>query len=111
MERIAVVDGLTLAAVLARVDAGGRVILTRDGAEVAVIVRPDDLSDAATAYLLEAFERVDLSGLLADLEAAPHPSPRTVAPKAPRRGFPESTLLAPPGAMVRGDTDTEGYAR
>lgn len=69
MERIAVVDGLTLAAVLARVEAGGRVILTRDGAEVAVIVRSDDLSDAATAYLLEGLERVDLSELLAGLDA------------------------------------------
>lgn len=69
MERIAVVDGLTLAAMLARVEAGERVILTRDGAEVAVIVRPDDLSDAATAYLLEGLERVDLSELLAGLDA------------------------------------------
>jgi antitoxin (DNA-binding transcriptional repressor) of toxin-antitoxin stability system len=69
MERIVVVDGLTLAAVLARVEAGGRVTLTRDGMEVAVIVRPDDLSDAATAYLLEALERVDLSELLAGLDA------------------------------------------
>ncbi len=86
MERIAVVDGLTLAAVLARVEAGGRVILTRDGAEVAVIVRPDDLSDAATAYLLEALERVDLSDLLADLEAAPHPVTPDGRPQSPPAG-------------------------
>ncbi|MCC6321734.1 MAG: hypothetical protein IT438_09920 [Phycisphaerales bacterium] len=88
MERIAVVDGLTLAAVLARVDAGGRVILTRDGAEVAVIVRPDDLSDAATAYLLEAFERSgpSQSALLADLEAAPHPVTPNGRPQSPPAG-------------------------
>lgn len=86
MERIAVVDGLTLAGVLARVESGGRVILTRDGAEVAVIVRPDDLSDAATAYLLEAFERVDLSGLLADLEAAPRPVTPDGRPQSPPAG-------------------------
>ena len=86
MERIAVVDGLTLAGVLARVEAGGRVILTRDGAEVAVIVRPDDLGDAATAYLLEALERVDLSGLLADLEAAPHPVTPNGRPQSPPAG-------------------------
>ena len=85
MERIAVVDGLTLAAVLARVDAGGRVILTRDGAEVAVIVRPDDLSDAATAYLLEALERVDLSDLLAKLDA-PHPVTPNGRPQSPPAG-------------------------
>ena len=85
MERIAVVDGLTLAAVLARVDAGGRVILTRDGAEVAVIVRPDDLSDAATAYLLEALERVDLSDLLAKLDA-PHPVTPDGRPQSPPAG-------------------------
>ncbi len=85
MERIAVVDGLTLAAVLARVDAGGRVILTRDGAEVAVIVRPDDLSDAATAYLLESLERVDLSDLLAKLDA-PHPVTPNGRPQSPPAG-------------------------
>ncbi len=85
MERIAVVDGLTLAAVLARVEAGGRVIVTRDGAEVAVIVRPDDLSDAATAYLLEGLERVDLSDLLAKVDA-PHPVTPDGRPQSPPAG-------------------------
>ena len=49
MERIAVVDGLTLAGVLDRIAGGGRVVLTHGGDDVAVVVRPDDLSDAATA--------------------------------------------------------------
>lgn len=85
MERIAV-DGLTLAAVLARVEGGGRVVLTHGGDDVAVVARPDDLSDAATAYLLEALERVDLSGLLADLEAAPRPVTPDGRPQSPPAG-------------------------
>ncbi|GIK17962.1 MAG: hypothetical protein BroJett004_01260 [Planctomycetota bacterium] len=86
MERIAVVDGLTLAAVLDRIAGGGRVVLTHGGDDVAVVVRPDDLSDAATAYLLEAFERVDLSELLADLEAAPRPVTPDGRPQSPPAG-------------------------
>jgi antitoxin (DNA-binding transcriptional repressor) of toxin-antitoxin stability system len=81
-----VVDGLTLAAVLDRIAGGGRVVLTHGGDDVAVVVRPDDLSDAATAYLLEALERVDLSGLLADLEAAPHPVTPNGRPQSPPAG-------------------------
>lgn len=80
------VDGLTLAAVLDRIAGGGRVVLTHGGDDVAVVVRPDDLSDAATAYLLEALERVDLSGLLADLEAAPHPVTPNGRPQSPPAG-------------------------
>lgn len=86
MERIAVVDGLTLAAVLDRIAGGGRVVLTHGGDDVAVVVRPDDLSDAATAYLLEALERVDLSELLADLEAAPRPVTPDGRPQSPPAG-------------------------
>jgi antitoxin (DNA-binding transcriptional repressor) of toxin-antitoxin stability system len=85
MERIAVVDGLTLAAVLDRIAGGGRVVLTHGGDDVAVVVRPDDLSDAATAYLLEAFERVDLSDLLAKLDA-PHPVTPNGRPQSPPAG-------------------------
>ncbi len=85
MERIAVVDGLTLAAVLDRIAGGGRVVLTHGGDDVAVVVRPDDLSDAATAYLLEAFERVDLSDLLAKLDA-PHPVTPDGRPQSPPAG-------------------------
>ncbi|MFN7022266.1 MAG: hypothetical protein ACK4WH_13190 [Phycisphaerales bacterium] len=54
MERVALTDELTLAAVLSRVEAGGWVILTRDGAELAAVVRPGDLSVAAVSHLLEA---------------------------------------------------------
>ena len=85
MERIAV-DGLTVAAVLARIAGGVPVVLTQGGDDVAVVARPDDLSDAATAYLLEALERVDLSGLLADLEAAPHPVTPNGRPQSPPAG-------------------------
>lgn len=85
MERIAV-DGLTVAAVLGRIAAGGRAVLTQGGDDVAVVVRPDDLSDAATAYLLESLERVDLSGLLADLEAAPRPVTPNGRPQSPPAG-------------------------
>ncbi len=85
MERIAVVDGLTLAAVLDRIAGGGRVVLTYGGDDVAVVVRPDDLSDAATAYLLEALERVDLSDLLAKLDA-PHPVTPNGRPQSPPAG-------------------------
>ncbi|HMN39870.1 MAG TPA: hypothetical protein PKE29_03430 [Phycisphaerales bacterium] len=85
MERIAVVDGLTLAAVLDRIAGGGRVVLTHGGDDVAVVVRPDDLSDAATAYLLESLERVDLSDLLAKLDA-PHPVTPNGRPQSPPAG-------------------------
>lgn len=85
MERIAVVDGLTLAAVLDRIAGGGRVVLTHGGDDVAVVIRPDDLSDAATAYLLEALERVDLSDLLAKLDA-PHPVTPDGRPQSPPAG-------------------------
>ena len=85
MERIAVVDGLTLAAVLDRIAGGGRVVLTHGGDDVAVVVRPDDLSDAATAYLLEGLERVDLSDLLAKLDA-PHPVTPNGRPQSPPAG-------------------------
>lgn len=76
MERIAVVDGLTVAAVLARIvpPGGGPVVLTHGPDDVAVVVRPDDLDSAATAYLLEAFERADLSDLL-PVEGGQPPSP------------------------------------
>ncbi len=85
MERIAV-DGLTVAAVLARIAGGVPVVLTQGGDDVAVVARPDDLSDAAMAYLLEAFERVDLSELLADLEAAPRPVTPDDRPQSPPAG-------------------------
>ncbi len=68
MERIEVVDGPTLAAVLKRIGSG--VVLTIGGNDVAVLVRPEDLTGAATAYLLEALN-VDLSALLASLPATP----------------------------------------
>ena len=64
MERIAVVKGLTLAGVLARVEAGGRLVLTRDGVEVALIVRPADVGDAMTEYLLEGLDSPNLSDLV-----------------------------------------------
>lgn len=88
MERIAVVDGLTVAAVLARIAGGVPVVLTYGGDDVAVMARPDDLNDAATAYLLEAFERSgpSLSALLADLEAAPHPVTLNGRPQSPPAG-------------------------
>ena len=59
MERMAIVDGLTLAHLLERVEAGAQLILTRDGREVAAIVRPADLSDAAIARLLEGMTQYD----------------------------------------------------
>jgi antitoxin (DNA-binding transcriptional repressor) of toxin-antitoxin stability system len=85
MERIAVVDGLTLAAVLDRIAGGVPVVLTHGGDDVAVVARPDDLDSAATVYLLEALERVDLSDLLAKLDA-PHPVTPNGRPQSPPAG-------------------------
>lgn len=85
MERIAV-DGLTVATVLARIAGGTPVVLTHCGDDVAVVSRPDDLSAAAMAYLLEAFEGIDLSRLLADLDAAPHPDTANGRPQSPLEG-------------------------
>jgi antitoxin (DNA-binding transcriptional repressor) of toxin-antitoxin stability system len=70
LERVELVRGLDLPAVLARAEAGACVLLTRGGRDVAAIVAPERLGDAALAWLAEAVERAgpSLDALLADLD-------------------------------------------
>ncbi len=87
MERIAMVDGLTLAAVLSRVSDGRWVILTRDGVDLVALARPADLSDAAMALWAEELERSGLSMWLAEwgasLDATWHSQGRPTPPTPP----------------------------
>lgn len=114
MERIAVVDGLTLAAVLARIapPGGGPVVLTHGPDDVAVVVRPDDLDSAATAYLLEAFERADLSDLL-PIEGGqpPRPPARAVCDNPLSKNRTKKPKFAPFKSGVSGSATIGTVAR
>jgi len=67
MERLELVDGLTLETVLFKIAGGGRVLLTHNGVGVAVVVRPDYLDTAALDQTCEQMER-DLATLMAEWE-------------------------------------------
>ena len=80
MKRMTMTNDLTMETVLDNVNSAGGVVLTEDGVDVAVIVKPADLSGAALEHLLASFDD-DLTELLAGLdptaERGPPPPPLT----------------------------------